>query len=308
MRYRRPRLTPILLSLILVGPTLGQQKISPQSRQRSLTVTVTNSRGDLVGGLTRDNFQITQGKVPCTVRTAEPSHEPLNVGFVIDTSGSMQMPDFREIARPEPIARTIESFGQLANPKNEYFMVTFGPRPEVRSDWTRDLKTLLGSLPSKTKGHTALYDALIVAVNRIAAGPHRKSAIILFSDGFDNISRQGFAQVRDLLKGSEVLLYASGIRDVFQVPAQRDGRDVLLELTELTGGLTYFPKNAAELDRMANLMATELNNQYRVAFDCTGMASNQLSRIKVEVKAPTTTPKQLRKLKVRARKWVLAPS
>ncbi len=306
MQYLRLGLTSTLLSLIFVGSSVGQDKTSPESRLRSLTVTVTNSRGDLVGGLARENFLISQGKGRCTVRTAEITHEPLNVAFVIDTSGSMQIPEFREIARPGPIARTLASFVELANTQNQYLLVSFGPKPEVRADWTRDVKTLVSSIPSKTKGHTALYDALILAVNTVAKGPHRKSAIILFSDGSDNTSSQGFAKVRDLLKVSEVQFYASGIREVFQAPGQPDGRDVLLELTELTGGLTYFPKNSQELDRMASLLATELHNQYRLAFECPGITPNHLGQITVEVKAPMAAPERLKKLKVRARKWVLA--
>jgi Ca-activated chloride channel homolog len=301
MHSPRVFLTSVFLILILLSTVFSQAEV----QLRSVTVTVTNSRGELVGGLPVKNFLITQGKAECQVQTAALADEPLNVGFVVDVSGSMTLSEFREVARPAPIGRTMSSFAELSNPQNKYFLVTFGTKPKLEMDWTSDVKSLATALPVEGRASTALYDALAVATEKIVSGPHRKSLIVVFSDGSDNRSIRSFNQMRELLKRSDVLVYASGIRDVFPRPTERDGRYVLMELTELTGGRTYFPMDQQQMEEMANLMATELRHQYRVSFVCRGVPSPEATPIKVNVEGPENALVQFRKLKVRARKWIL---
>jgi VWFA-related protein len=272
-----------------------------------LTVTVTNARGELIGGLTRENFLVSHGKVQCQVKAVQHSDEPINVGFLADTSGSMDLFEFRDVARQRPIANTIKSFISLAHKRTEYFLVSFGSKPELRADWTRDVDLLTRAVPPKGTGRTALYDALIFAINKVVKGPHGRHVIILFSDGVDNFSGRQYDDVLNLLKESDVLLYSIGVRTDYAPRDQRNGADVLTDFTEVTGGTVLFPRDSKQMEFMANLIATELHHQYRLACDCGKTASaNKWRRLKVRVRLPSDAVGKFNKLKIRTRQGYLA--
>jgi VWFA-related protein len=68
---------------------------------------------------------------------------------------------------------------------------------------------MLGSI--KANGGTAMYDAVAAAVPLAQRGSRRKKALVLISDGNDQNSRTGVDAVRQLIRESEVMVYAIGI-------------------------------------------------------------------------------------------------
>src|SRR5678815_2886425 len=68
---------------------------------------------------------------------------------------------------------------------------------------------MLGSI--KANGGTAMYDAVAAAVPMAQRGSRRKKALVLISDGNDQNSRTRVDAVRQLIRESEVLVYAIGI-------------------------------------------------------------------------------------------------
>ena len=56
-----------------------------------------------------------------------------------------------------------------------------------------------------------MYDAVLEAVPIAQRGRHRKKAIVLISDGNDTNSRSDISDVRQVVRESEVLVYAVGI-------------------------------------------------------------------------------------------------
>ena len=65
-----------------------------------LTVTVTDRAGNFVMGLPAESFTLMDGKPMSPTRVNDPD-EPLSVGILVDTSGSMQEPEVQGVARPE---------------------------------------------------------------------------------------------------------------------------------------------------------------------------------------------------------------
>src|SRR5436189_903926 len=53
-----------------------------------------------------------------------------------------------------------------------------------------------------------LYDAVVEAVPMAAGGRNQKKAVVIISDGNDTASRAGVHEVRQLIRNSEVLVYA----------------------------------------------------------------------------------------------------
>ena len=137
-------------------------------------------------GLTRDVFTITDEKVARPISSFNDSEEPMSIGILIDTSGSMQQPEAREVARAEPISGALQRFLELGNPDNEYFVASFDAGFRMLSDW-QNAKGLIANKPviAQEKKETALYDACFAALDRLGSGRYQKRALILFSDGLD---------------------------------------------------------------------------------------------------------------------------
>ncbi len=63
----------------------------------------------------------------------------------------------------------------------------------------------------RASGGTAMYDGVVEAVPMAQAGRNRKKAIVLISDGNDTNSQTTIRDVRQVVRQTEVLLYAIGI-------------------------------------------------------------------------------------------------
>ena len=56
-----------------------------------------------------------------------------------------------------------------------------------------------------------MYDAVAEAVPMAQSGQNRKKAVVIISDGNDTSSRVGVVEVKQLVRETEVLVYAVGI-------------------------------------------------------------------------------------------------
>ena len=61
------------------------------------------------------------------------------------------------------------------------------------------------------RGGTAIYDTVAEAVPMAQAGSRRKKALVVISDGQDTSSRMQLPELRQLIRETEVLIYAIGI-------------------------------------------------------------------------------------------------
>ena len=68
-----------------------------------------------------------------------------------------------------------------------------------------------------------MYDAIAESVPLAQTGQHRKRAVVLISDGNDTDSQVSLSEVKQLIRESEVMVYAIGIdgqaEDVVRLPA-----------------------------------------------------------------------------------------
>ena len=62
-------------------------------------------------------------------------------------------------------------------------------------------------------GHTALLDAIYLAIARMRSARYQRRALLIISDGADNHSRYGLKEVRRLVEEASVDVYAIGIFD-----------------------------------------------------------------------------------------------
>lgn len=312
----------LLSSLILLASTfkiaiLAQQtpnsseriaRVSHDADSLVLDVTVTDKDGNYMDGLDKSAFALSDNKIPQEITFFAGGDEPASIGVIFDLSGSMIKGNSLAIAH-----NAVLRFMQLSHPGNDYFVITFATRPLVLVDWTRDSKAAAAKLSryyfssKNTSGDsltTALYDSLYLGVEKMREGAHPKQAILLISDGQDSDSRYTFSQVRERLKETGVMVYTiymSG--DNYPNSAlELDGQATLDELSAISGGEAYIPKDRKETDEVFDRIAGELRHQYVLGFKPSkDKADGKWHQIKVKVTPPLTAKGKKQSVFVRYR-------
>ena len=78
-------------------------------------------------------------------------------------------------------------------------------------------------------------------------------------DGEDTRSQMSFEDAKDLLRASDVTVYAIGLQRYLRASSRQRQRMFLEELTDSTGGRAYFPQEIDELDGIYEQIEAELN-------------------------------------------------
>jgi len=301
----------------------------------NVTATVTDRSGHFVAGLTQADFTVYEDDRPVDVTHFSAERVPVSLGIVLDTSGSMAGDKIGN-ARA-----AIERFlDQLLDPDDEVFLYGFANDVQRIHDWTTNREALSASLRRmRAVGGTAMYDAVVETVPIAQGGRNLKKAVILISDGNDTNSRTGMRDVRQVVRETEVLVYAVGIDGEgqptirvrppgtpipFPIPGRRRPRmpwpllpqfppttgrtraadplnvAALREITDESGGRTEVVRDGRDLDRATGSIADELSKQYYLGYSSVGHRDGRWHTIRVELRD--------RSLRVRARRGYLATS
>lgn len=266
----------------------------------TLTLTVTDNYGRYVSGLTKNAFVITDNNKEQEITYFSDSDVPVSIGVLFDVSGSMGGDKIKK-------ARTaLQRFINSSHPSDEYFLIAFNNRAELLLDRTRDADAVLQKLTLvQPARNTALYDAVYLGLERVTRGAHQKRALLIISDGQDNSSRYNFGEVRRLMKESDVVTYAIGILDGGDAGSAlgMQGQAFLDELASVSGGKSFYPRGAAEMDEIFERIALELRHQYSIGYTPTDFqADGKWRKVRVKVKPPRGLPR----LSVRAREGYYA--
>jgi len=255
----------------------------------TLTVTVTDTYGRYVSGLSKTAFAVLDDKRPQDITFFSDDDAPVSVGVIFDVSGSMSGDKIRR-ARD-----ALANFIQTSHNSDEYFLIAFNSRAQLLLDKTRDGDAVLDKLTFvQTKNNTALYDACYLGVEKVQRGAHPKRALLLISDGQDNNSRYTFNEVRRLLKESDVVLYAVGILSGNDAGSSlgMEGQGILDELASVSGGKAFFPRSPPEMDDIFEQIALELRHQYSIGYRPSNFANDgKWHKVKVKVTPPRGLPR-----------------
>jgi VWFA-related protein len=221
----RPRIAfGAAAAALLIGgtPVLGQKPDEFRFRSGvdlvNVTATVIDRNGRFVPGLRQEDFIVYEENELQEVTHFSNERVPVSLGLVLDTSGSMV---------GEKITNALMAIDRFLNkllsPEDEIFLYRFSNFPELVQDWTSDRQRLSRAIRRiNAGGGTAMYDAVADSVPIAQTGQHRKRAIVLISDGNDTDSQASLAEVKRLIRESEVMVYAIGIdgqaEDVFGFP------------------------------------------------------------------------------------------
>ena len=252
---------------------------------------VADRSGRFVGGLTRDQFRITEDGTAQQIVYFADEEAPLEIVVAMDISASMgQAVDELRIA--------VRHFLAQLRPEDQVTLVAFNDEMFVLTQRETDPAVRAQALDRlSTWGGTTLYDVIIRSLELLSRRPGRRS-LIVFSDGEDQASQATFAHVERALKGSDATLFAVGLG---RGREQVNLRETLEALAEPSGGRALFADRPAELDKVFAELRTELAHQYLVGYESTNAKLDGSWR-KVAVEVPGTS------YRVRARQGYFAPS
>jgi Ca-activated chloride channel family protein len=265
-----------------------------------VNVTVTDDWNRIVTGLDKENFSVLEGSEVQQVRHFSSEDAPISLGVIFDMSGSMN--DKIMKAREAVI-----EFFKTANPQDEFFMITFNDRPELRADFTKSVEDIQGKLVyTVPQGSTALLDAIYMGVSKMKDARNSKKALLIISDGGDNHSRYTENEIKALVKEADVQIYSIGIFSVApSQPEEVAGPALLSEISSVTGGRLFTINNPNELADVATKIGIELRNQYVLGYRPNNKVKDGHWR---KIKVKLNPPKGLPHLNVYARTGYYAPS
>jgi Ca-activated chloride channel family protein len=196
----------------VTGPEPPNQSYEPDIKKSAgiklnvemalVNVTVTDPYSRLVTGLDRENFKVFEDGVEQEISAFSSEDVPISIGLVFDMSGSMA--DKVDKARQAAI-----QFMRTANPRDEFFLVSFNDRAELTSRFTSSIEELESRMMfTVAKGRTALLDAIYLGLSQMRGAKNGKRALLIISDGGDNHSRYNEADIRNFLKEADCQLYA----------------------------------------------------------------------------------------------------
>jgi Ca-activated chloride channel homolog len=264
-----------------------------------LHATVQNSRGVLVSGLGKEDFQVYEDGVLQQINHFSHEDIPVTVGLVVDNSGSMRTKRSEVISAALVFARSSNSDDQVfVTSFNEH--VSFGLPPDMLfTDEAAQLRVALSKIDAD--GMTALYDAVAAALEHLKKGNRDKKVLLVVSDGGDNASKHKLSQIVAMANRSEAIIYAIG---VFEEEDRDRNPGVLKRLAKATGGEAFLPKSLMEVVPICERIARDIRNQYTLAYVPTNQRQDGLFR-SIQVKA---RPSSGRRLMVRTRAGYYAPS
>lgn len=266
------------------------------------SVAVTDRQGDPIAGLTADDFEIVEEGKPQTIKffsagvTEGESDLPLHLGFLLDTSGSMER-DIREVRTA--VIKFLNSMDRAV----DITLVDFDTEVRVarygQSDFARLIERIRNRAPG---GWTALYDAMGTYLQGASEQLGQK-VLIMYTDGGDTRSTLLLSDLIDILRASDVTIYALGYLEHQSSSARHEQRMLLQRFTEMTGGQAFFPSSLKEVDKFYDAIHKEVTARYSLGYTSTDTRNDgKWRQVKIRLKRP-----DLKGVKIRTRAGYYAP-
>lgn len=293
-----------LFLMLACAPLLAQgpSTFKVEASYIKVPVTVFDAEGRIRTDLTRENFRLLDEGEPRPIENFVIDMAPINVILLIDASGSIrdELDELKDAAYQ--FARSFSKEDRIA-------VASFADEIHLHQKWTNKLGPIRKSLNELKSGYrTAFYDALLEAANGPLAKTRGRKVIIVLTDGLDNESRAGYADVvENLVKSNTVLYIVSRTRLVRDQIEKNDRVEFLNQvmknllsensdfvdlyfqeketalsrLAEATGGRVFFPEKLEELAESYVQVARELKSQYLLTFRPPEFSSKAFRQIQV---------------------------
>jgi Ca-activated chloride channel family protein len=257
------RLSALLVLLIAAtAVAAAQQTFKTEVDLVHFSLVVTDKQGTPIDGLTAEDFEVIEEGKPQAIKffaAGDPeTAPPLHIGFLLDTSGSMEE-DIKDV-------RTAAvKFLNAMEKAVDITLVDFDTEVRVARYASADYPRLIERIRArKPDGYTALYDALGVYLDGADRQTGQK-VLIMYTDGGDTRSALTQKDVIDLLRASDVTVYVIGYLE-HQGSAAAAQRGQLDHFAQMTGGQAFFPVSVKEIDKMYDKIQREIAARYSIGY------------------------------------------
>jgi VWFA-related protein len=299
-------------------PSSGQQQGQEPVFRKNVNLvtvyfTVKDKHGALAPNLTKDAFQLTEEGKPQTIKYfSTESNQPLTLGILIDSSGSMQN------MLPEEKVVGADFLRSVITDKDLAFVLSFDISVDLLQDLTSDVHQLnrglekakinvgsgggggvpgigQGPIPISHPKGTLLYDGIFLAADEMLSKQVGRKAVVVMTDGVDQGSREKLKDAIEAAQKADTICYVLLISD----PRYGSDPHDMSQLAEQTGGRMITVNNPNKLGDAFKQISNELRSQYSIGYSPTDPKHDGSFR-KIEIKA--------KDYKIQARKGYYAPS
>ena len=274
------------LFVLIMFSAAWAQEVGPDDVIRVKTtlvnspVLVIGRDGKFVPNLKREDFEVWENGVKQEIAYFAPVENPFTVAIMIDTSRSalFDLQDIQEAAI---------AFVEKLRPNDRALVVTFSNDVAVLAEPTSDQEALRNAIRSaKPGGNTRVYDAMKIVLGEKLAKIEGRKALVLFTDGVDNDSRNAtFENALQQAARTDTLIYpvqfstydyikARSPSSEFKPPpgsgfSEQDYQraDVFLHQLAETAGTGVYPAfDISDLERAIGNIVDELHNEYSIGY------------------------------------------
>ncbi len=256
------------------------------SHEVSLYVTV-EQEDKLVGGLTADNFRLTEGNQARDFRLEKPE-DPASVALLVENSRSSW-------SYYNDIVQAVQGFIDAAPEGNWYALATYSHDIEVAVDFTRQkgkIGEAFSSLQTPTWDEVDTYDAISWMLDVMSRLKGRRVLIVVGS-GFDSFSAKTLEDVQKKTESTNVIIYGVGagsmLRGSYEPYLDASARLNLLQaesffrmLADKSGGQAWFPRFEAAFPDVLRGIMQMLKFQYKLVYTSQFPADGKFRKLKVE--------------------------
>jgi len=293
------------------APQDASQTFSLDVTRVNVLFTVSDRKGRFVTNLVMEDFDIIEAKKKQKIlEFATESDLPLRIAILVDTSNSIRARFRFEIEAARSFLESVIRKGQ-----DKALVYGFDTEATLAQDFTDNTELLGNKLRDlRPGGGTALFDAMVDACRdklMLDKPLHKyRRAIIMIGDGEDNASHYTRDQALEYVQKADVVLYAISTNNTGSMRDQdtemaahmlSDGDKVLKYLTHETGGMTYFPFRAQDMEQDFENIANELRSQYSILYRPEPLRADGLYH-PIDVRVHTRSD-----LVIRARRGYYAP-
>lgn len=225
-----------------------------------LHAVVVDAKMHLITNLDKSAFTVMENGKPQPITSFRQEDVPVDLGIVIDNSGSMR-------EKRDQVNKAALNLVRSSNPQDQVFVVNFNDEFYLDQDFTSDINKLRLALEKvESRGGTALYDALVASwgdyLKKDAKLP--KKILFVVTDGEDNASRSTLEDtIKHLSEENGPTVYAIGL---LGEEKERRARRALQTLAERTGGIAFLPKTLGEVDDISRTVAHDIRSQYTIGY------------------------------------------
>jgi len=241
----------------------------------NVLATVRAKNGELIRGLTKDDFSLAENSRPQTIRYfSQESDLPLTLGLMVDTSASQ-----RRVLDAERGACFRFLDRVLRGNQDRVFIMKFDSAVELRQELTSSRQKLddalalvdsetLRQLQIQNGGGTLLYDAVVKASREVMKPLSGRKALIVLSDGVDFGSEETLLSAVEAAQRAETLSYSILFSDsgAYGILGGPDGKGVLMRLSKETGGGFFEVSKKLSLEQIFDRIQEELRSQYNLGY------------------------------------------